>query len=112
MRLIDKDKLINQIKANTTIATQEQYEILKAIEQSDELSVEELTAIKVGDVVRDTDFDKYIVTNIYESGNIDLMNAKGCCYEECYATDFYKVGDNCSELLSEIFRRLSGEEAE
>ena len=106
MRIIDKDKLINQIKANTTIATQGQCEILKAIEQADELLVEEIATIKVGDVVRDTDFDKYIVTRIHESGNIDLMSGKGCCYEDCYATEFYKVGDNYSELLNEIFRGL------
>lgn len=74
-RLIDKDKLINQIKANTTITSQGQYEILKAIEQADELTIEELTTIKVGDVVRDT--DKEMLKDIF-----DILHSETTKYKE------------------------------
>ena len=51
MRLIDKDKLIDEVKKMWLSSENDKYKVLEYIEKSEEISMRHLMEVKVGDEV-------------------------------------------------------------
>lgn len=105
MRLVDKDQLIDEVKKMWLSSENDKYKVLEYIEKTAEISLKELTEVKIGDEVLLRDRGKQVVINI---------DTEIECYCLLPACDWWDI-DDCIKTgkhypqIEEVLKELKNE---